>query len=194
MTFRLIRADDVTPQPWRNGCGRTRELVAWPDAHDWRLRVSVADIESDGPFSSFPGVHRSFAVIEGVGVELDIDGDLHRLTRNDAPFAFDGNAPASCRLIDGPTRDLNLMLRGARGAMLVCRDGEPRQPAAATTQCGLFAAVAGRCIADGREIDLPPYSLLWFETAPSALAFVAGQRPAAPVGWWLDAEAVETAR
>ena len=65
-----VRLADCPPQPWRNGGGVTRELLAWPQAADWRLRVSVADIERDGPFSPFPGVDRWFAVIEGDGVEL----------------------------------------------------------------------------------------------------------------------------
>ena len=58
------------PQPWRNGGGVTRELLAWPDGGDWRVRVSVADIDADGPFSAFPGVERWFAVLEGAGVAL----------------------------------------------------------------------------------------------------------------------------
>ena len=34
-------------QPWRNGGGITRELLAWPVASDqWALRVSVAQIAS----------------------------------------------------------------------------------------------------------------------------------------------------
>ena len=45
---------DVPAQAWRNGGGTMRELLAWPDASDWQLRVSVAEIEADGPFSAFP--------------------------------------------------------------------------------------------------------------------------------------------
>ena len=116
------------PQPWRNGGGVTRELLAWPDARDWRVRVSVADIEADGPFSAFPGVQRWFAVLKGAGVALCIDGAAQRLTRSDAPFAFDGAAQPTCRLLDGPTRDLNLMLRGAGGSMRVAEDGQDWQP------------------------------------------------------------------
>ena len=46
---RVIRVDAIQPQRWRNGGGWTRELLAVPDAENWRIRVSVADIESDGP-------------------------------------------------------------------------------------------------------------------------------------------------
>ena len=61
---RLVPGERVAAR-WRNGGGRTRELLAWPDAADWKVRVSVADVESDGPFSAFPGVQRWFAVLEG---------------------------------------------------------------------------------------------------------------------------------
>jgi hypothetical protein len=101
-------------RPWRNGGGRTRELLAWPRADDWQLRVSVAEIEADGPFSPYPGVDRWFTVLEGAGVILSMpQGDV-TLHRGAAPIAFAGEAAPRCRLIDGPTRDLNLMRR--RGA------------------------------------------------------------------------------
>lgn len=180
----IVRADDVTPQPWRNGRGRTRELLAWPDPAAWRLRISVADIEADAPFSSFPGVARWLAVLKGAGIELSVAGQAaRRLVRADDPFSFDGAAAAHCRLLDGPTRDLNLMLRGVPGRMHVVADGVEWQPTLA--QCGLFSAVAGHC----QGVELPPYALLWFEQAPPRLAFVAAQRPAAATGWWLEAGA-----
>ena len=56
MSWMRITADDVAPTPWRNGGGRTRELLAWPHVADWKVRVSIADIDRDGPFSAFPGV------------------------------------------------------------------------------------------------------------------------------------------
>ncbi len=182
--WRRVHADDVAPQPWRNGGGQTRELLAWPDAATWQVRVSVADIERDGPFSSFPGVQRWFAVLKGPGVELTIDTAPHRLTRNDEPLAFDGAAATGCRLIDGPTRDLNLMLRGVGGSLAVASDAIDWHPTRA--QCGLFSAVDGECDVDGVTIVLPAYSLLWFEGAPASLRFNAQQRPAAATAWWLE--------
>jgi environmental stress-induced protein Ves len=186
MSHHIVETIDVPLQPWRNGHGHTRELLAWPDATDWRLRVSVADIEADAPFSSFPAVQRWFVVLKGAGVLLDIDGRPHRQTRVDAPLCFDGAAAVQCRLIDGPTQDLNLMLRGMRGALSVADDTLPWRPHG--TVCGLFSAIAGRCTADGEAIDLPAYALLWFDKAPRSLSFRAGGRPAGAVGWWLEAQ------
>ena len=119
-----IRAAEIAPQPWRNGGGRTRELLTWPAGPDWRLRISLADIAADGPFSAFTGVQRWFAVLEGGGVALTFADAEQCLTPLTAPLCFDGADAPACRLIDGPTRDLNLMLRaGARGCMIRAEDG-----------------------------------------------------------------------
>jgi environmental stress-induced protein Ves len=120
--------------PWRNGGGRTRELLAWPQADDWRVRVSVAEIEADGPFSAFPGVERGFAVLQGAGVVLALPGGERRLAAGDAAH-FAGEAAPACRLVAGPTRDLNLMVRRTAGRARLQRH-------APTGRCpwrGLFA-------------------------------------------------------
>ncbi|HEY3634719.1 MAG TPA: HutD family protein, partial [Caldimonas sp.] len=57
----LVRTADVPAQPWKNGGGVTRELLALPAGDDWRVRVSVAEVASDGAFSTFVGVDRWFA-------------------------------------------------------------------------------------------------------------------------------------
>jgi environmental stress-induced protein Ves len=190
---RLVRIGDVPPQRWRNGGGWTRELLATPDAQTWQVRVSVADIESDGPFSVFAGVERWFAVLQGKGVALTIDGAAHRLTPSDAPLQFDGEATTDCRLIDGPTRDLNLMLRAAHGAIARIVAGQSWSPHASA--CGLFAAVPGRCHADGSHVDVPADALLWFERAPASLRFdAAAPGNNGPVGWWLSATPRERAK
>jgi uncharacterized protein len=130
-TVRLIACPLV---PWRNGGGRTRELLAWPRADEWQVRVSVAEIESDGPFSSFPGIDRCFAVLSGAGVVLSFpQGDV-RLTANDGAVSFAGEAAPTCRLIDGPTRDLNLMVRRGTG-----RASMQRNPHHSQRWRGVFA-------------------------------------------------------
>lgn len=76
----MVGLDAVASTPWRNGGGATRELLAWPDPRDWAIRLSVAEVERDGPFSQFPGVRRWFAVLSGGGVRLRVDGVAHELT------------------------------------------------------------------------------------------------------------------
>jgi environmental stress-induced protein Ves len=178
MTIRFVHAGDVAPQPWKNGGGTTRELLAWPSPDDWTLRVSVADIRADGPFSAYPGVQRWFVVLDGAGVELAFADGTRTLTPASDPLQFEGTAAPHCRLIDGPTRDLNLMHRGGRAAMRKSTrsDGSTR-----CAQCGLFSAAAGTwTCGDGRRVELPARTLLWLEPAPRApMRFDAD-------GWWME--------
>ena len=117
MSFECIDAAAVVPQAWRNGGGLTRELLAWPSARDWTLRISLADVQADGPFSSFTGVQRWFAVVQGAGVQLMFADATYRIGLTDEPLCFDGAQAPGCALLGGATRDLNLMLRGAAGHM-----------------------------------------------------------------------------
>ncbi|HTT11555.1 MAG TPA: HutD family protein [Burkholderiaceae bacterium] len=176
--LRMIHLAAAPRRRWRNGGGWTRELLAWPGPDDWRVRVSVADIESDGPFSSFPGVRRFFSVLQGAGVELTIDGRTTRVTPTDAAVQFPGEAKTVCRMLDGPTRDLNLMVRGPHGAMERVPAGTAWSPPARS--CGIFALAAGSCCADDATLAVPPLTLLWFERAPVSITFDAA-------GWWLAA-------
>lgn len=185
MEPRLVRLDDTLPRPWRNGGGRARDLLVRPAGGAWQVQVSVADVEADGPFSHFPGVERWFAVVSGADVELVVDGVAQRLTKTSPPLRFDGAAATTCRLLDGPTRDLNLMLRGVRGGLERALDSAPWRPAA--TQCGLFAATAGQCRIGTRTIDVPVLSLLWFDAAPTELAFFAAMPGPDANAWWIAA-------
>ena len=171
----------MTPQPWRNGGGSTRELLAQPAGEAWRVRVSVADVVADGPFSAFPGVARWFAVIDGAGVVLSVDAVEHRCTASGAPLAFAGDADTRSRLIDGPTRDLNLMLRDVAGAMRCVVAGETYRPD--TRECGLYATVAGlvRTSPSTDDGPMPAHALRWWPAAPQTLAFDGA-------GWWLSAD------
>jgi environmental stress-induced protein Ves len=178
----LVRTADVPAQPWKDGGGVTRELLALPEGGAWRVRISVADVASDGPFSTFAGVDRWFAVLDGAGVELTIDGNAQRVTADDDALAFAGAAQTRCLLIDGPTRDLNLMLRGVAGALARVVPGEMWRPDARA--CGLYATAAGACRIGGhddRPAAIPAQALCWWHDAPTALAFDGS-------GWWLRAE------
>jgi environmental stress-induced protein Ves len=189
---KAIAASRVASQPWKNGGGRTRELFAWPDREQWRVRVSLADIEADGPFSPFPGVTRWFAVLEGGGVELAFDDRRVHVERGDAPFVFDGALAPMCRLVNGPTRDLNLMLRGVNGAMVLAADHRPWSPAG--DECGLFAAVGGTFYPNNRPIRVEAETLLWFDDVPPVLRFAADHDTGKPIGWWLQFAAREGAQ
>jgi environmental stress-induced protein Ves len=120
----LVYAPDQPQQPWRNGGGQTRELLLWPsDPNAWRVRVSLARIERNGPFSAFPGVERWFTVLEGAGVILSVDSKPLKLDSSSAPYSFDGGSPPKCTLVNGPTSDLNLMCRSGRGRLQAVDSG-----------------------------------------------------------------------
>jgi uncharacterized protein len=87
----------------------------------------VARIDSNGPFSSFSGVERWFTVLSGEGVVLHLGRQRTLLTAGSEPLRFDGSAAPGCSLLDGPTLDLNLMLKTARGrgAMRTVKGSDP---------------------------------------------------------------------
>ncbi|MDT7521504.1 HutD family protein [Rhodoferax sp. TBRC 17198] len=165
MTLRLIHAQECAPQPWRNGGGQTRELLVWPPEADWQLRISRADIAADGPFSPFPGVQRWFAVLEGPGVALALPVP-QTLRAGDAPLEFDGAAAPDCRLLDGPTQDLNLMTRQGRGYMQGVIEGQPWHSLLAMR--GLYSTGAGTWSNGARQVQISAHTLLWDESPDTA--------------------------
>ena len=191
MTLRLLHCDVVAPQPWKNGGGMTRELLAWPTAADWVLRISVADIHADGPFSAYAGVARWFAVLQGGGVRLTLPEGERVLRAGDAPLAFAGEAAPACALLAGATRDRNLMLRrdAGRATMQLARSGDSFAPRAGLR--ALFAVDALTLQVDGTAaLQLPAFSLAWDDAAASQLWHIAAARAdtAAPRAYWLHFE------
>ena len=159
--WNMVRLEDVKPVPWRNGGGVTRELLVWPDPDDWRVRMSVAEVAQDGPFSRFDGVQRWFTVLAGAGVRLRLEGVIRELTDHHPPFEFDGGAATQCELIGGPTRDFNLMLRDATG-----RTGRVR--GTQLLECGVTDLIAiytvdrgGLAVFGDEKIEIGPQTLAW---------------------------------
>ena len=174
MTFHVIRFNDVKPQPWKNGGGVTRELLAWPTAAEWLVRISVADIEKDGPFSAFPGIKRSITVLSGAGIRLG--GPLNvELRPGDPPTTFSGDLAPDCELVHGPTRDLNAMFNEKAGTgglqRLLTGDASRFEWASIDlddqppTLFGVFTLAAATLRTHNGEVALPPMSLAW-TTAP----------------------------
>jgi environmental stress-induced protein Ves len=156
--LRLLRAHDYRRMAWKNGGGITTEIARRDGdggAFDWR--ISIAEIAQDGDFSIFPDVDRELMLLDGGGVELAIGSDEPvALTQRYQKHAFPGEAPVSCRLLDGPTRDFNLMVRRGRyAAELLARPIVGAQllfPAAATTW--LVFVANGHIVVSDRA-DLP---------------------------------------
>ena len=103
---RVVRLSDVDPQPWANGGGTTRELLR---AEDGSWRVSLADIDRGGPFSTFPGRRRLLTLVDGVVLGLVVDG-VEQVVEPRRPFAFDGDAEVIASVPEGPVRALNVIV------------------------------------------------------------------------------------
>ena len=106
---KIIRAADCRRMKWKNGGGETAEIAVFPegaalDDFDWR--VSMARVETDGPFSAFPGVDRTLAILEGEGLVLRVaNQNPVELTGRSEPLSFPADAPTTARLIAGPITD-----------------------------------------------------------------------------------------
>ncbi|MGG1944182.1 HutD family protein [Trinickia sp. NRRL B-1857] len=118
LPLRIVRARALAATPWKNGGGMTREVAAYPvgaslDTFVWR--VSVADVAQPGPFSTFAGIDRTLVLLAGAGMRLcERAGPTHALTEPLAVARFDGEASLHAELVDGATRDFNLMVRRDR--------------------------------------------------------------------------------
>ena len=123
---RLLTPNDFRSMPWKNAAGRTTEIAVHPaaaglDGFAWR--VSIADVERDGPFSAFPGVDRTIVLLDGEGMSLLGSEREIDLTTRYVPHDFRGDESVECKLVSGPCRDFNAMFRRARarGSVTVVR-------------------------------------------------------------------------
>jgi environmental stress-induced protein Ves len=157
MGVTVLAAADRVAVPWRNGGGVTREIAVYPGgADDFLWRLSIADVESDGPFSAFPGCRRVITVLTGAGMRLTVDGVAHEIGPL-APFEFPGDAETSCVLPGGPVTDLNLIVQSsARGSVRIV------EPAGDLTVTGPAAIVVvrGAVTVGGQALGVPDAALV----------------------------------
>ena len=129
---RLLPYADLTPVPWRNGGGVTREVAVCfdPALHpDFLWRVSIAAVQKDGPFSRFEGVDRSIAVLHGGNMQLAADEFRTVLTPDGPAFSFAGEPDVHASVAGCETTDLNVMTRRDRFVhrMQKLRVDQPRE-------------------------------------------------------------------
>ena len=100
---------------WKNDMGWTTELAQLPrpDAEgDFDWRVSIAEVDSDCAFSSFPGIDRSLMLLDGDGIEMSgEDFPTQTLRARGQVARFRGEQSLHCRVIGAPSRDFNAMTR-----------------------------------------------------------------------------------
>lgn len=115
---------------WRNGGGETREIACWPvGGEDFGWRASIATIEQNGPFSTFPEVERSITLLAGDGVRLfSAEGHIdHELAQSLQPFSFPGDIALEATLLGGNSQDFNIMTRRGcwRADVCIISDAQP---------------------------------------------------------------------
>lgn len=151
---RLLSPADFRSMPWKNGGGRSTEIASYPPAATlgtFAWRVSLADVERDGPFSPFPGIDRTIVLLHGAGMRLHHAERETALTIPFAPHDFSGDDAIDCALVAGPVRDFNAMFRRgrARGKVAVVRDGGVRLESA-HFRLAYAANGAHECAVEGR--------------------------------------------
>ncbi len=111
--MRILKKADLVETPWKNGGGITRDIASEMDGGAIIWRLSMADVSTAGPFSSFPGLTRVLTVIDGGGMILHApDADLQADYAK--PVRFDGATAIVAELTEGPLRDFNLMFDASR--------------------------------------------------------------------------------
>ena len=106
----ILRNRDYPSRPWKNGGGTTRDILASPpgaslDEFDWRL--SLAQVDRDGPFSRFDNVERTLVLLSGA-MTLHEQGRRIDLVRHQ-PFVFAGERAIEATVASGATLDFNVM-------------------------------------------------------------------------------------
>jgi environmental stress-induced protein Ves len=181
----IVHCDTIAPTRWRNGAGLARDLLHWPSEADWRLRISVADIEVDAPFSVYDDADRWFAVVEGAGVRLRLPSGVHSVLIDGAALHFRGEDAPACELIDGQTRDLNLMCRRGSGDAQLCR---AEAGVAFDAPRGLRALFSAETLSlrddTGTSTAMAPFTLAWAEDP--AGAWQIDSPVARPNAWWMS--------
>lgn len=115
LTLQLIDSKDLQATLWKNGGGSTREIAVFPpnaSFDDFVWRVSLAEVEQAGAFSSFSGIGRHIVLTRGQNMILHNRSTQHSETlRPFEAYAFAGEDIIDCELPTGPTSDFNLMVR-----------------------------------------------------------------------------------
>lgn len=111
---RHLTPADYRVMPWKNGQGTTTEIAAFPpgaglDTFTWR--ISIADIATSGPFSSFPGIDRIVLQTAGDPMTLHHEGHSPRRLTLLSPVRFPGELVTRGEVPTPPVRDFNVMTR-----------------------------------------------------------------------------------
>jgi environmental stress-induced protein Ves len=111
----ILRFGDLTPRPWPNGRGITRDVAsqASPDGFR-RWLISIAELVEDAEFSHYEGCDRILTVVGQNPIDLHIGGLAPFRCQPLRPAHFPGDKPTRCTLAGGRSRAFNLIVDRAR--------------------------------------------------------------------------------
>lgn len=173
--MRVLRAENYREMPWKNGGGTTTEVFVSPagvglDDFDWR--ISMARVESGGPFSLFAGIDRTLSILEGEGIVLSVGGRIpSSLTAYSEPLPFPADEETHAVLIGGPVTDLNVMTRRGRATHTVERIPVSGSMGISLDQGTnlLFCAEGNVAIRGENEVQLGPRDTLLIGSEAAAI-------------------------
>lgn len=150
--MRVVRAAEQPRIRWRNDGGWTRDIARdSSNEHDFSWRVSIADVEADGPFSIFEGFDRLLVLLDGVGMDLVFpeSGEVIGLRPDARRARFAGEAAITAELLDGPTTDFNVIWDRSRFSLREYDDWRDRPVGGGAGDVIVVHVVAGQLRTDG---------------------------------------------
>lgn len=171
--LRILRNSDYPSRPWKNGGGTTRDILVAPpgaslDDFDWRL--SLAQVDRDGPFSRFDNVDRTLVLLSGAMTLHEPDRRIS-LIRGE-PVEFPGERAIDATLSGGSTLDFNVMTRRGRAQHTVRREVFSTRATLAASHGStivLFALESGLRV-EGESLDAYDAALIDGQSAGVAAA------------------------
>jgi environmental stress-induced protein Ves len=110
--FKILGPSNFVSQRWKNGQGTTTELIkeTISGSKDFSWRISMADVTTDGPFSTFENYNRTLLLLKGNGITLEFKSkrtDTLNKLLDSASFA--GEDPTYATLHNGSITDFNVI-------------------------------------------------------------------------------------
>ncbi len=112
--MQIIPFKNLVSTPWKNGKGTTRQIIRYPEdstLDDFIFRVSIASVTETGPFSSYPKIDRSLAVLEGSDLELNLNNKIILFIPQNTIIHFDGVDKAVVTACQNDVLDFGVMSR-----------------------------------------------------------------------------------
>lgn len=158
----LIPATEQLVTKWAGG--ETRQLAISPvgssvAARDFHWRFSSATVLQSGPFTAFDGYQRYLAIRHGAGLELAVTApgapqQRMQLCHPQYQANFAGAASTVATLLDGPVRDINLMLSAGLQGGLRALHLQANQPALLQTVVSGWWLIYADGLSQGQQIQI----------------------------------------